>query len=78
MGRTVGIIVIVILVLFGLAWATGIIDFDQTQEGRLPEVNVEGGQLPKVDADVADVDVGTKNEVVEVPTISVDPADTDN
>lgn len=75
MGRTVGIIIIVILVLFGLAWATGIIDFDQTQEGQLPEVNVEGGQLPKVDADVADVDVGTKNEVVEVPTINVDRAE---
>ncbi len=75
MGRTVGIIIIVILVLFGLAWATGIINFDQTQEGQLPEVNVEGGQLPKVDADVADVDVGTKNEVVEVPTIDVDRAE---
>lgn len=75
MGRTVGTIVIVILVLFGLAWATGIIDFDQTQEGQLPDVSVDGGQLPKVDADVADVDVGTKNEVVEVPTIDVDRAD---
>jgi hypothetical protein len=75
MGRTVGIIIIVILVLFGLAWATGIIDFDQTQEGQLPDVSVDGGQLPKVDADVADVDVGTKNEVVEVPTIEVDRAE---
>lgn len=75
MGRTVGIIIIVILVLFGIAWATGIIDFDQTQEGSLPTVDVQGGQLPKVDADVADIDVGTKNEVVEVPTISVDRAE---
>lgn len=75
MGRTLGIIIIVILVLFGIAWATGIVNFDQTQEGQLPEVNVEGGQLPKVDADVADVDVGTKNEVVEVPTIDVDRAE---
>lgn len=75
MGRTLGIIIIVILVLFGIAWATGIVNFDQTQEGQLPEVNVEGGQLPKIDADVADVDVGTKNEVVEVPTIDVDRAE---
>lgn len=75
MGRTVGIIIVVILVLFGLAWATGIVDFDQTQEGQLPDVSVEGGQLPKVDADVADVDVGTKNETIEVPTIDVDRAE---
>ncbi len=75
MGRTVGIIIIVILVLFGLAWATGIISFDQTQEGALPDVSVDGGQLPRVDADVADVDVGTKNEVVEVPTIDVERAE---
>lgn len=47
-------------------------DVDQTQEGELPDVNVSGGQLPEYDVNVADVDVGTTNTQVEVPTIEME------
>ncbi|MGB6231713.1 MAG: hypothetical protein WBF53_16470 [Litorimonas sp.] len=47
-------------------------DIDLTQTAELPEVSVEGGQLPAVDVDVADIDVGTREMTVEVPTIDVD------
>jgi len=47
-------------------------DLDLTQTAELPEVSVEGGQLPAVDVDVADIDVGTKTIEVEVPTVDVD------
>jgi hypothetical protein len=54
----------------------------QTQEGEMPDVKVEGGQVPKYDVDAADVDVkaGTEKREVTVPTVDVDvkpPADGD-
>jgi hypothetical protein len=46
-------------------------DVDQTREGELPDVDVEGGALPEYDVDAADVDI-TKDTVV-VPKIQVKP-----
>lgn len=56
---------------------------EQTEEGEMPEVdvNVEEGSLPAYDVDAADVDVGTKEVEVTVPDIDIempeegDPAD---
>ena len=52
-------------------------DVDQTEEGEMPEVRVEGGNMPEYDVETADVDVGTKEETVEVPTIDVEMPDAD-
>ena len=70
-----------ILVIIGLvvaAFALGFIDIDQTKTVKLPDVKVEasGGQAPEFNVDTADVDVGTKTETIQVPTLSVDKADT--
>ena len=46
-------------------------DVDQTKEAELPEVDVEGGQMPEYDVETADVDVGTKKTTVEVPDVDV-------
>lgn len=65
---------------------------EQTEEGELPDVNVEvqSGNLPAYDIDVADVDVKTEEkevlvpkvvlekQVVEVPTVDVDMPGDDN
>ncbi len=66
------------LIIGGLIAATAVIggliiftDVDLTQTAKLPEVSVEGGQMPKMDVDVADVNVGTKTIEVEVPTVDV-------
>ncbi len=58
---------------FGLAAC----DVEQTQEGEMPEVSVEGGQAPEYDVDAAEVTVTPDSEMVEVPTLDVDvePAD---
>ena len=50
-------------------------DVEQTEEGDLPEVNVEGGNMPEYDVDVPDVDVKTEETTVEVPTLEVEEAD---
>ena len=55
-------------------------DIDQTEEGALPDVDVsaEGGNLPEFDVETADVDVGTEEATIEVPTVDVDmPGDAD-
>ena len=55
-------------------------DVDQTQEGELPDVDVNttGGQLPEYNVEGPEVSVGTENQVVEVPTVDVDlPDDAD-
>lgn len=74
-GWLIAIIVVVALVV--AAFAFGLIDIDQTKTAQLPDVKVEtsGGQAPAFDVDTADVDVGTKTETIEVPTVSVDKAD---
>jgi hypothetical protein len=40
----------------------------QTQEGKMPEVEVKGGQVPKYDVKGPQVDVKTKETQVTVPT----------
>ena len=55
------------LFAFGLAAC----DVDQTQEGELPDVDVQGGQVPEYDVDAADVDVGTDTQTVITPDIDV-------
>lgn len=49
-------------------------DFDLESTGELPRVSVEGGEMPEADIDVADVNVGTTTEQIEVtmPTVDVD------
>ena len=47
-------------------------DIDLTQTAELPEVSVEGGQMPAIDVDVADIDLGTETMEVTVPTIDID------
>ncbi|NWK95408.1 hypothetical protein DM806_06955 [Sphingobium lactosutens] len=65
-----GLLVIILLVLAG-GIATGFIDLQKTQAGRLPEVAVKEGALPKYEANVAKVQVGTRKETVDVPTVDV-------
>ncbi|MET0138223.1 MAG: hypothetical protein ABW192_07555 [Sphingobium sp.] len=66
-----GSIVLIVVVVFGIAWAFGFVNLQQTRDAQLPAISVKGGQLPKFDADVANVQVGTKTESVEVPRVDV-------
>lgn len=47
-------------------------DVQKIQEGKLPEVEVKGGEVPKYDFDVGDVNVGTGKKEITVPTIDID------
>jgi hypothetical protein len=41
---------------------------EQTEEGEMPEITAEGGNLPEYDVDAAEVEIGTEPATVEVPT----------
>lgn len=69
--RMIGGLLLIVLLFLAAGIATGFINLQRTQQGSLPEVSVKGGQLPKYEANVAKVQVGTRNETVEVPTVDV-------
>jgi len=50
-------------------------DVDQTKEAKVPDVdvNVSGGQLPEFNVQGPEVEVGTVNKTIEVPTVDVKP-----
>jgi hypothetical protein len=74
-GRTVLIIVLVALVALAIAWAMGLFQVETQGELKAPDVEVSGGEVPNVDVEAADVDIGTKTETIQVPTVDVTPPD---
>lgn len=44
-------------------------------EGKLPDVEVKGGEAPNVDVDPAQVNVGTDTNTVVTPDVDVAPAE---
>ncbi len=65
LGYVLGAIAVVLVVAFAIYF----VDVDQTEEAALPEVSVEGGNMPEADVNVGDVETGT--EEITVPTIDV-------
>ncbi|WP_419722891.1 hypothetical protein [Sphingobium aquiterrae] len=64
-------LLLVAVILIGTAYAFGLFRIEQTRNASLPSVAVKPGTLPAYRADVAKVDVGTRNQTVEVPTVNV-------
>jgi hypothetical protein len=51
---------------------------EKTEEGEMPEVNVEGGNAPKYDVDPAQVEVGKDTSTVVTPDVDIKPQTTTN
>ena len=67
-------LVVVVVAIVGAVWvATTLIDVDQTEPGKLPDVDVaidaEAGKIPEYDVDTGEVEVGTETETVLVPEV---------
>ena len=71
--KTSSIITLAGVIAVGTIGAAYFLDFDVTQEAKLPnvDVTVEGGQLPKVDVEAGSVEVGTKEVTVQVPEVKM-------
>ena len=72
-GAVIAAIVAVIAIGFGIY----MVDIDQTEEAALPEVSVEGGQMPEFDAEVGDIEVEQEEVTVTVPELNVTPPEDD-
>lgn len=70
-GTIIGVIAAIVLVVF----AVYMIDVDVTEEASLPDVDVtvEGGNLPEVEAEVGEIEVGSEEVTVTVPSVDVIP-----
>lgn len=55
--------------------AVGACTAEVEEEGKLPDVDVKGGEMPKVDVDPAEVNVGTDTNTVVTPDVDVNPAE---
>ena len=75
-GRTILWIAILAVVVLIILYALGFFSAEVEGELEAPNVDVsaEGGSIPDVDVDVGEIEVGTEEEVVEVPTIDVEEA----
>ncbi len=71
MFKFIGGLLVIGLVIVAVALALGFVSLEQTRDARLPEVAIKKGSLPAYKADVAKIEVGTRNETVELPTVDV-------
>lgn len=71
--RTIVIILVVVAVLAVLAYALGLFNVDASGDLKAPDVDVavEGGELPSMQVETADIDVGSTTETVNVPEVNV-------
>lgn len=73
-----GAIIAGVVLVAAVAFGVYMVDIDQTEEGSLPTVSIEGGSLPEYDAEVGDIEVGERELSVTVPTIDVESPEEDN
>jgi len=78
--RAVLLILIVVVVAFIIAIATGFLHISQTRTAATPDLSVNGtavsasgGRAPAFDVETGSVSVGTKQRNVAVPTVQVNP-----
>lgn len=70
--KTTGFMIAGAVAVAAVAGVILLTDVDLTKTGELPTVSVDGGELPAIDVDVADVKIGSKKVDFKVPTIDVD------
>ena len=73
----IGAILAGVALVAAVAFGVYMVDIDQTEEGALPTVSIEGGNLPEYDADVGDIEVGERDITVTVPTVDVESPEED-
>ncbi|MCK0097708.1 hypothetical protein MWU60_19200 [Yoonia sp. F2084L] len=70
----------IVVAAVAIGFGVYMVDIDQTQEASLPnvDVNVEGGNLPEFSAEVGDIETGTEEITMEVPTITFESPEEDD
>ena len=75
-----GYIIAGVVAVCAIAFSVYFVDVDQTEEAALPDVDVsvEGGNLPEFEVETGDIETGTAEVEVTVPTIDVESPEEDN
>ena len=73
----IGAILAGVALVAAVAFGVYMVDIDQTEEGALPTVSIEGGNLPEYEAEVGDIDVGERDITVTVPTVDIESPEED-
>ncbi len=74
----VGAIIAGVVLVAAVAFGVYMVDIDQTEEGALPTVSIDGGNMPEFDAEVGDVEVGERDVTVTVPTVDLESPEEEN
>jgi hypothetical protein len=56
----------------GAVFMLGACDVDKTEEGDMPEVDVQGGNLPEYDVETADIEVTTDTQTIVTPDVDIE------
>lgn len=72
-GKIFAVIAILVLAGVAAAWFAGLFTVQTDGALKAPQVSIEGGEVPSVNVDTADIDVGSRTTTVEVPTVEVTP-----
>lgn len=74
-GSILGIVAAVAVVAFGFYF----FDVNQTEEASLPDVDVtvEGGNMPEFEVESGDIETGTEEVTVVVPTLDIESPEED-
>ncbi|WP_416881319.1 hypothetical protein [Marivita sp.] len=73
----IGAILASVALVAAVAFGVYMVDIDQTEEGALPTVSIEGGNLPEYEAEVGDIEVGERDITVTVPTVDIESPEED-
>ena len=69
--RTIVIVVAVIVLLAVVGYALGLFNFDTSGNLKTPEVSVSGGEIPEVQLETGNINVGSEEASVPVPNVDV-------
>lgn len=65
---------LMMMAVMAMAMGTAACTAEVEDEGKAPEVEVKGGEMPEVDVDPANVEVSTDTQQVVTPEVNVTPA----
>jgi hypothetical protein len=78
--RPILLILVLVVIAFIIAIATGFLHISQTRTAAAPDVSVNragvsasGGRAPAFDVETGSVSIGTRQQQVKVPTVQVNP-----
>lgn len=69
----IGLAIAAVAIVLATAFGVYMVDIDQTQQAELPNVEIEGGQLPEFSAETGDISITEEEVTVTVPDIEITP-----